>query len=111
MQSTTSGSDLITVEVIHATPDAQVLHSTRLPAGSTVADALAATLARQVAPAELQSLAVGVWGRVVDRSFRLRQGDRVELYRPLKQDPRAARRELAAYGKVMSQPRIDLEPE
>ena len=35
----------------------------------------------------------GIWGRVVDWDQALKDGDRVELCRPLKVDPKVARRE------------------
>lgn len=35
---------------------------------------------------------VGVWGKVVTEDHVLRQGDRLELYRPLRVDPKEARR-------------------
>ena len=38
-------------------------------------------------------LAVGIWGRKVERSTVLRDQDRVELYRPLLCDPKEARRQ------------------
>lgn len=62
-----------------------------LPAGACVADAL------EAAPWPLAGgEAVGVWGRTVERSHALRAGDRVEIYRPLKVDPKRARRERFA---------------
>jgi uncharacterized protein len=36
--------------------------------------------------------AVGVWGRVKSNDYVLRADDRVEIYRPLKADPKDARR-------------------
>jgi uncharacterized protein len=36
--------------------------------------------------------AVGVWGRVKPSDYVLRADDRVEIYRPLKADPKDARR-------------------
>jgi uncharacterized protein len=36
--------------------------------------------------------AVGVWGRVKSSDYVLRADDRVEIYRPLKADPKDARR-------------------
>lgn len=38
-------------------------------------------------------LTCGIWGRRVSLSESLREGDRVELYRPLRVDPKVARRE------------------
>jgi putative ubiquitin-RnfH superfamily antitoxin RatB of RatAB toxin-antitoxin module len=43
-----------------------------------------------------QELVLGIYGRRVDAQHVLRAGDRVEIYRPLKVDPRAARRRAAA---------------
>ena len=42
-----------------------------------------------------QVLALGIYGRRVDPGHLLRAGDRVEIYRPLKVDPREARRRAA----------------
>lgn len=49
-----------------------------------------------VAQTEMDGLSLGVWGRRVSGSYALRQGDRVELYRPLLVDPKVARRERFA---------------
>lgn len=67
-----------------------------LPPGSTLADALiAAGLSAQALPrgVEVGELLVGVWGRKAATRQILRDRDRVELYRPLKVDPKVARRE------------------
>lgn len=105
LSSPAAGS--ITVEVIYATADEQILHRVKLPVGSTVSDALTAAYGHSHSPGRsgTDKLAVGVWGKVVDRAFKLGDGDRVEIYRPLIRDPREARRALAAEGKVMSEPR------
>ncbi len=65
-----------------------------LGAGSTVADALQASAlaARFPELASVQPL-VGVWNRKAEMSQRLVEGDRVEVYRPLKVDPKVARRQ------------------
>jgi uncharacterized protein len=55
----------------------------KLPAASTLADAL--SVAGVTAEA-------GLWGRIRDPATRLRDGDRVELYRPLEVEPKEARR-------------------
>jgi putative ubiquitin-RnfH superfamily antitoxin RatB of RatAB toxin-antitoxin module len=41
---------------------------------------------------DLAALQAGVWGKPVARDHRVREGDRVELYRPLEIDPKEARR-------------------
>ena len=66
----------------------------RLPAGSTVADALQASGWREQIGAEvIDGLKVGVWGRTCDPQAVLRDRDRIELYRPLQVDPKEARRQ------------------
>jgi putative ubiquitin-RnfH superfamily antitoxin RatB of RatAB toxin-antitoxin module len=66
----------------------------RLPAGSTVADAIAASPLRSQFPAfDIDAAGVGVWGRKASAQHLLREGDRIEVYRALKVDPKVARRE------------------
>jgi uncharacterized protein len=55
-----------------------------LTEGATIADALSV--------AAIEAEVVGVWGRVRARTHVLREGDRVEIYAPLKADPKDARR-------------------
>lgn len=42
---------------------------------------------------ETRTLATGIWNRKATRETRLREGDRVEVYRELRVDPKVARRE------------------
>ncbi len=65
-----------------------------LPEGSTARQAVQASGFLQ-AHAELAQgpLDVGVWGRSAGPSQVLEDGDRVEIYRPLRVDPKVARRE------------------
>ena len=99
------GGPAIECEVICAWPGQSWSVRLRLPAGATVADALAQArlLARQhVArqPGESPQIdweaAVGVHGETCDRSRPLAHGDRIELYRPLAVDPKESRRRRAA---------------
>jgi putative ubiquitin-RnfH superfamily antitoxin RatB of RatAB toxin-antitoxin module len=62
-----------------------------LPEGSTVADALAASGC--AAPDATAPLLMGVWGKRCKPTRLLREGDRVEIYRGLRVDPKVARRE------------------
>ena len=41
----------------------------------------------------LQFQQPGIWGKKVSWTHSVKQGDRVELYRPLKVDPKVARRQ------------------
>jgi uncharacterized protein len=64
-----------------------------LAVGATVANAVQASGLMQRHPTlELASLRVGIWGKLRQPADGLRQGDRVEIYRPLSVDPKEARR-------------------
>jgi uncharacterized protein len=84
--------------VAYATRERQYLWSVELPRGARIADALAA--ARAQAPSELaaqvpwDSAPVGIFGELRTRGDRCADGDRIEIYRPLRRNPRERRREL-----------------
>jgi putative ubiquitin-RnfH superfamily antitoxin RatB of RatAB toxin-antitoxin module len=84
------------VEVVYARPDRQRVVSVPLRAGMTAAEAVAESrLDREFPELAGQSLALGIFGRRVEEGRLLREGDRVEIYRPLRFDPREARRRAA----------------
>lgn len=65
-----------------------------LPEGSTVQDALRqAGWLERFPEMESDALGVGIWNLRADRSSVLREGDRLEVYRHLRVDPKVARRE------------------
>jgi putative ubiquitin-RnfH superfamily antitoxin RatB of RatAB toxin-antitoxin module len=65
-----------------------------LPEGATVGDAIAGSGWRAAAgDADLTEDDVGLWGRRCGLGHVVREGDRVELYRGLRVDPKVARRE------------------
>jgi putative ubiquitin-RnfH superfamily antitoxin RatB of RatAB toxin-antitoxin module len=91
----------ISVEVAYAEPDRQFLRRIDLDAGATVADAITASGLEREFSIDTRALAIGVWSKPVTRDAALANGNRVELYRPLKADPKEARRQRAkrASGK------------
>ena len=80
----------VRVEVVYALPTGEEAVSLELPAGATAEDALRASGLPQARNQKL-----GIYGRVVDPRTVLKEGDRVELYRPLLIDPKEARRRRA----------------
>lgn len=87
-------SNRISVEVVYALPDRQILKQVELEEPASVADAIAAARFDADFPGEpLADCAVGIWGHVVERDAAVAAGDRVEIYRPLSMDPREARRQ------------------
>lgn len=87
-----SQNECILVEVAYATPDGQTLRALQVPTGTTVA-----TLLQQVAAQapfsdlDLATHEVGIFGQVCDGARVLLEGDRLEIYRPLIMDAKAAR--------------------
>lgn len=65
-----------------------------LPRGTTVAGALQASAIETLYPdIDLSHALIGVWGRKTRLDHVLRDQDRVEVYRPLKVNPKVARRQ------------------
>ncbi|MGI9262854.1 MAG: RnfH family protein [Woeseiaceae bacterium] len=92
----------ISVEVVAAMPDRQELCRVTLPTGSSAATALElAGLKSRFPEVPWTHCSLAIWGRPVAADQALRDGDRVEVLRPLELDPRDARRELAREGQFM----------
>jgi putative ubiquitin-RnfH superfamily antitoxin RatB of RatAB toxin-antitoxin module len=88
-------AETIEVEVAYAEPARQFLRRIALAAGSTIADAIAASGIEAELGIDASLLATGVWSKPKPRDALLDDGDRVELYRPLRADPKEARRRRA----------------
>lgn len=84
----------IRIDVVYARTELQVLRRVMLPEGSTVADAIEASgLAREFT--EIDPTRVGIYGKPVEADAKLRDRDRVEIYRTLQTDPKEVRRQRA----------------
>lgn len=85
------------ITVMHA-PAPRTVHESQLllPEGSTVADALAAAGQSGADDAGASGWFVGIWGRKATLDQGLQDGDRLELVRDLRVDPKVARRERFA---------------
>lgn len=85
---------LITVEIVYATADWQPLISLRVKAGATAAQAIAQCGILHEYP-ELAGADIGIFGKAVRRDIVLRDHDRIEIYRPLINDPKQQRQSRA----------------
>ena len=84
------------VEVVYALPGRQDTSSVELAPGASVLDAVRASGVLERHPEiDLASCRLGIYGRVVAPGAPVAAGDRVEIYRPLVQDPKEARRRRA----------------
>ena len=90
--------------VVFALPARQWLWRVELADDGTVADALA--LARAQSPAEEVpwEADAGIFGEPCARDTLPRDGDRIEIYRPLRSDPKVSRRARAAARKAAPDP-------
>ena len=98
MTSAATGTGRKHCTVAYATRERQQVWSVELPLSASVADAIAAARASAATSGEdaaipWESAAVGIFGEPCARSDRYADGDRIELYRPLRRDPRERRRE------------------
>lgn len=95
-------TESIAVEVVYALPQRQELIHLKLPAGSTVQQAVEASgLMRKYPEIDLAKNKLGVFGKLSKLDTQLRDRDRVEIYRPLIADPKEVRKKRADEGKVM----------
>jgi putative ubiquitin-RnfH superfamily antitoxin RatB of RatAB toxin-antitoxin module len=93
--------DRLRIEVVYALPQCAIETVLEMPVGATVADALAAAGAEpSFREIDLARAAVGIFGVTVRRDRVLERGDRVEIYRPLAADPKAARRARVKEARV-----------
>jgi len=92
----------VNIELVFALPDRQEIASLEIDPGTTVEHAISVSRIEERFPdEEFAGFQAGIWGKPVGRDHPLKNGDRLELYRPLLMDPREARRRLAASGLSM----------
>ncbi len=93
----------ILIEVAYGDNKKQKIYRLTLPSGSTARQAvLNSPLSADFPEADLYA-PLGIFGKSVPDTTPLQTGDRVELYRPLKADPKEARRLKAAQKRNLLQ--------
>lgn len=92
-----SAPGTIRVEVVYALPDRAWSWTIELPTGATVEQALQRVdIERLVPGAIVRADLLAIFSRPVALTEALRDGDRIEVLRPLQADPKQARRSRAA---------------
>ena len=93
---TESNAGQITVEVAYATPQRQLIIALSVPEGTTAIQAARRSgISDEFDGLTLEPDMLGIFGRPCPPDQALREGDRVELYRPLIADPKELRRRRA----------------
>ena len=91
------GLNKITVEVAYALPGKQKIISLQVVEGTTIEQAIQQSGILQLFPEiNLDKQKVGVFSQIKALDTVLKEGDRVEIYRPLTRDPKDKRRIRAA---------------
>jgi putative ubiquitin-RnfH superfamily antitoxin RatB of RatAB toxin-antitoxin module len=89
----------LAVSVVLAEPSRQQVVELQVPSGTTAAQAIERSGLLAVGGGlEKGGWGLAIYGRLVEASQVLAAGDRVEILRPLPQDPKTRRRELARRG-------------
>lgn len=84
---------MVRLSVCYARPDAVFLKEVSVPAGTSVEGAIRASGLTEAYPeVDPTTARVGIYGKLKTAETLVREGDRVEVYRPLTADPKQARR-------------------
>ncbi|MCB1874227.1 MAG: RnfH family protein [Chromatiaceae bacterium] len=93
----------ISVEVVYARPDEQLVVALQVASDATLQSAIEQSGILQRFPEiDIETVKVGIFGKASPLDAALNPGDRVEIYRPLIADPKEARKKRAAEGKQMT---------
>ena len=91
----------IRVQVVCAEAGRQTVLKLELEAGCTAGEALLRSGVLALHPdINASGCSIGIFGQEVTRDHCLQDGDRVEVLRPLMEDPRERRRRLAIQGRT-----------
>lgn len=91
-----AGQGQIEIEVVYALPHTQTVINLRVPAGTTIGEAIARSGIGALHPEiDLTSAAIGIFGKRRNAHTVLSDRDRIEIYRPLVADPKQTRRSRA----------------
>lgn len=94
-------AEVVAIVVAYAEASRQTTIELEVEPGTTVAEAIERSQIYRVHPGIASDAPVGIFGTLVKRETRVSAGDRIELYRPLPEDPKERRRALAREGRTM----------
>ncbi len=92
----------IRVEVAYAKADEQMIIPLAVPQGTNIKQAIEISNILNLFPEiDLTQNKVGIFSRICTLNTLLREGDRIEIYRPLIADLQKIRQQRATQGKLM----------
>ncbi|MGD8999905.1 MAG: RnfH family protein [Granulosicoccaceae bacterium] len=102
----------IHVEVAYATTEKQKIIGLDVPEGTTLIEAINTSgILDEFPEIDAGKAKMGIFSKPKKPDTALREGDRVEIYRPLIADPKEVRKQRAAQGKRMKKGGGDAEAE
>jgi len=95
-----SDNGSINIEVVYGTPEKQLILEVLVDSNATVEQTIEISGMSQHFPEiDLSENKVGIWNRTCKLTDTLKDGDRIEIYRPLIVDPKEVRRMRAEKAK------------
>lgn len=89
------------IEVAYALPNKQEILTVTVDPGTTVQQAIEASgICHFFEDIDLEKNPVGIWSKATKLTAELRDGDRIEIYRPLIADPKEVRKRRAEKAKL-----------
>ena len=100
----------INIEIAYALPDRCYLKSFKVDEGTMIQTAiLQSGILQQFTEIDLRENKVGIYSRPAKLTDQLKDGDRIEIYRPLLADPKEIRRKRAAEQAKAAQEKAQQE--
>ena len=95
-----SSNQQINIEVVYGTPEKQLILNVSIAPETSVEQAIAASnMSLHFPEIDLTENKVGIWNRTCKLTDTLKEGDRIEIYRPLIADPKEAHVCFAEQGR------------
>lgn len=99
----------LSVTLVYAEPQQQWVYEARVARGTEAWELIQASHFLEQVPAlnnrTIETLELAVYAQKINADHLLQEGDRVEIIRPLRADPKVVRREMAKLGKTIGKQR------
>lgn len=90
----------IPITIVYALPEIQYIYEIKMKKGATVKDAiLFSNILNDIKNIKFYNNKVGIYNKLVHLNQKIQSGDRIEIYRRLKVDPKERRREKHLFIK------------
>lgn len=86
---------MIKVQVVYSLPEKPTIIDCQVTSGSTVQDVILQSTILTQCQLSLEQLNIGIYGKLVTLTQQVNDGDRIEIYRSLINDPKEIRRKRA----------------